>query len=178
MTIASSSLLSPPDARASRRALWMWSSLIIGLLVLQVGLCFVGVYCATRVGAGKNAVVEADYYNKALHWDQKQALLRASRELGWGVDLTVGDVATTQGARALMLKLADAQGVAISDAEVQVAFFHHARPLELRQVELKTSGAGTYANSLPLDRRGIWEFRLTIHRGGKIYVETIERELL
>jgi hypothetical protein len=163
------------DPRVARRAVIRWTSLIVGLLVLQVGLCGLGVFFALR---GKAVVVEADYYNKALNWDQKQAQLRAARELAWGVDLSVGQSSTTQGQRALMLNLADAQGAAITDATVDVAYFHHARPRDVRQADLKSAGQGLYASSLPLDRRGLWEFRLTIHRGDQVFVETLQKDLL
>jgi hypothetical protein len=174
-------LSSPPplvDPRVARRAVLTWSSIIVGLLLLQVGLCAVGVIAATR---SKAVAVEADYYNKALHWDQEKALLRASQELGWGVTLTIGDVATTNGSRALMLKLADPQGKPIEDATVEVAYFHHARPGELRRASLAgmgEGGGGLYASSVPLDRAGKWEFRLTIHRGGQAFIETLQQDLV
>jgi len=51
----------------ARRAAVLWTSIIVGLLSLQVSLCAWGVYCATK---DKNATIEEDYYNKALHWDE------------------------------------------------------------------------------------------------------------
>ena len=49
----------------SRRPMLFWTSLIVGLLLMQIGLSSWGMYCATH---GK-APIEDDYYNKALHWD-------------------------------------------------------------------------------------------------------------
>jgi nitrogen fixation protein FixH len=144
-----------------RRAMWRWTGVIVGLLLLQLALCAVGIAAALR---GKGVAVEADYYNKALHWDDQAALIRASAELGWKTDLSVGSTATTTGQRALLLKLTDKAGAPLDNAAVAVTFFHHARPMELHQAELKATGGGLYASSVPLDRRGIWEFRLTIRR--------------
>jgi len=167
-------------AQTERRAMWRWTSIIVGMLLLQVVLCAIGVTAALR---GKGVMVEADYYNKALHWDDQAALVRASNELGWKTELSVGATATTGGDRALLLRLVDKAGAPIENAMVSVAFFHHARPLELRQAELKSAGGGLYVSSVPLDRKGIWEFRLTIHRvvtGAKdeMYVATLQRDLL
>jgi len=165
----------PVDPRVARRAVITWTSIILSLLIMQILLCFVGVYCATK---GKSTVVEADYYNKALHWDEKKALLRASQDLGWSVALDVGAIATTSGDRALMLNLKDKSGAPITDATVNVAYFHHARPLDLRQSDLKATANGLYASSLPLDRRGLWEFRLTIRHNGQTFIETLTQDLL
>jgi len=170
-------------AKGERRAMWRWTGVIVGLLLMQIVLCMVGVSAALR---GKGVAVEADYYNKALHWDDQAALARDSSELGWKTDLSVGDAATTAGERALMLKLVDKAGVPVEGATVAVAFFHHARPLELHQAELKATGGGVYASSVALDRRGIWEFKVTIHRAGSgasagkddIYVATLQQDLL
>jgi len=57
----------PPDMPQSRRALFTWTSIIVGLLCLQIGLCVVGVILATRT----NPPVVKDYYNKAVHWDDR-----------------------------------------------------------------------------------------------------------
>lgn len=187
----------PPDAGSGgeRRAMWRWTGVIVGMLLLQIGLCAVGISAALR---GKGMAVEADYYNKALHWDDQAALARASAELGWKTELTVGDTATTSGERALMLHLVDRAGVPIDNATVAVTFFHHARPMELHPAVLKATGGGMYASSVPLDRRGIWEFRLKIQRPaaaapepsagtpmpraagakGDTYVATLQQDLL
>ena len=61
-------------SRRERRAMWRWTSLIVGFLMLEFVLCGVGVTAALR----GRPVVESDYYNKALHWDDHVALLRAS----------------------------------------------------------------------------------------------------
>jgi nitrogen fixation protein FixH len=166
-----------------------WAGVIVGLLSLQVALCVVGVTLAVR---GKGVVVESDYYTKALHWDQQKALLQASRDLGWNVGLDVGPTATTRGDRAVVITLVDRAGTPIDDAGVELAYFHHAAPRDLRQAPLKATGGGAYLASIPLERAGHWEFRLTIRRGagaagaagaggaepgGQMFVETVTRDI-
>ena len=163
--------------RRERSAMLRWTSVIVGLLLLEIGLCAAGATAALR---GK-PVVESDYYNKALHWDDHVALAQASAALGWKTDLSVGEQATDKGDRALMLHLSDKAGTPIENAVVSVAFFHHAHPLELDQVELKAIGGGLYASSVPLNRKGIWEFRLTIHRPAgasqETFIATLQQDL-
>ena len=55
-----------PTRQQSRRAALLWTTIIVGLLSLQISLCVWGMYCAT---SGKPVAIEEDYYNKALHWD-------------------------------------------------------------------------------------------------------------
>ena len=123
----------PPTRAQARRAMLTWAGVIVGLLSLQVALCVVGVTLAVR---GKGVVVESDYYTKALHWDQQKALLQASRDLGWNVGLDVGPTATTRGDRAVVITLVDRAGTPIDDAGVELAYFHHAAPRDLRHVKL------------------------------------------
>jgi nitrogen fixation protein FixH len=167
----------PQQKRAGRR----WIVAVVGLLILQMGLTLYGVGYAIR--GGKSAAVEDDYYNKALHWDDHEALVRASAALGWKAQVTVGDAATTEGDHALMIQLNDATGKALEGAQINVAYFHHAAPLDLQQVTLKATGGGMYAASAPLKREGIWEFRITIHRpqdcgcGTDTFIQTTEQDL-
>ena len=165
------------ESRARRR----WVGIILGLLSLQFALTGLGVSYALR--GGKSAIVEEDYYAKALHWDDHAALLRASRELAWTADLSVGGAVTSSGRRALMVQLRDAAGRPVDGARTEVAYFHLARPLDLHQAELTSTGGGLYAGSVPLDRPGIWEYRLTVRRAGDdgqkedVFIQTQRQEL-
>jgi hypothetical protein len=66
MNAISTPASAPPTRKQARRAAILWTSIILGLLLTQIGLCAWGVYCATK---GKPVAVEEDYYNKAVHWD-------------------------------------------------------------------------------------------------------------
>ena len=167
----------PDTAAQSRRAARFWGSMIVGLLSLSVGLSVMGAVFATH---GKSVMVEADYYNKAIHWDQQETMQRASDDLGWKMDLKVGDTATTGGERALILTVTDKDGLPVENAQVSVSYFHHARALELHQADLKSVGSGQYATSTLLDRKGLWEFRVTIRRGTdkpETFIATLQRDL-
>jgi len=151
-----------------------WGGMIIGLLAVQFGLSGWGIYCALK---GRQNVVEADYYNKALHWDEHLAMQQASNALGWKTQLQVGDAVTTDGQRALIFNINDSAAAPVKEAHVDVTFFHHARPLELRSATLTMVEPGKYAASVPLETRGIWEFRLTVKHGADTFIESIQTEV-
>lgn len=54
-----------PAPTTNRRGL-QWPALIIGMLVLNMGVCAVTIVAAVRT----NPPVEPDYYQRALEWDQ------------------------------------------------------------------------------------------------------------
>lgn len=70
----------PMDAeqRALARAGRWWPRMIVGLLVLNVGVCVVTVVAATT----RPAQVEPDYYRKALEWDESRGVGRAGEGAG------------------------------------------------------------------------------------------------
>jgi nitrogen fixation protein FixH len=160
--------------RASRNAALFWGTIIVGLLATEVGLCTWGIYCAV---GGTPVAVEADYYNKALHWDDHLALLQMSEELGWNTNLQIPSISAAKGAVPVTFQLQDAAAKAIENAVVNIGYFHHAHPMDLRTATLKETQPGKYAADMSLDRRGIWEFRISATRGADRFVQIIQRDL-
>lgn len=141
---------------------YFFPALIIGLLVMQIGLCFIGVYMATRSDAN---VVEHDYYDKALHWDQQVAAEQASAALGWQAEINISAMPDMQANRTFVLSLKDRAGAPIADAKIRMIYFHHAHARQVETVELRDQGAGFYSAVLPIARPGIWEFRMVAEYG-------------
>ncbi|MGN6369224.1 MAG: FixH family protein [Phycisphaerae bacterium] len=160
--------------RHSRKPAIFWGTFICSLLLLEIGLCTLGVCYAV---SGAQVVVEADYYNKALHWDDHLALQQASLRLGWKTSLELGNTVTTAGERAVILHITDRDGKPIENAQVDVGYFHHARPAELHTAVLKASAPGTYTASVPLNRAGTWEFRISAAREKDRFIEVIQQDL-
>jgi len=53
-------------SRPNRRAGMQWPALVVGMLVLNMGICAVTIVAAVRT----NPAVVPDYYDKALRWDE------------------------------------------------------------------------------------------------------------
>ncbi|GEM_PF-1289292 len=162
-----------PTKAETRRAVWIWTSVIVGLLCLQLGMCIAGVILATRSAPA----VEANYYDKSGHWDEQQAAERASKALGWTAAITCGDAMTTDGSRALIVTLTDAGQAPIAGATVQVDYFFHAHGQQHYSVKLMMGEPGKYVASTPLPYAGLCEFRITIQRGKQAFVHTSRQEV-
>jgi nitrogen fixation protein FixH len=109
--------------------------------------------------------VEDDYYQKALHWDQRRAQQRANDELGWSVTLAVSGPRTASDPASLELVLTDRDGRPVDGAAVSVEAFHNARADRILRAPLGGSGGGRYSSNLAMRRPGVWEFRITATRG-------------
>lgn len=149
------------QAGANRKAAWLWGSLIVGLLSLQVAVGVVAIVLAT---GDPSVAIVPDYYEKALNWDDEKAMLSASDKLGWNFELSVSSGADLQGQRTIVVTLRDQAGVGIENAAVKLSIYHHARAADLRQIPLRAHGGGHYSGLAAIQRGGNWEVELTAIR--------------
>jgi nitrogen fixation protein FixH len=119
--------------------------------------------------------VEPNYYAKALAWDQTMAQQARSEALGWSLGLRV-DPADARGRKTVTVRLADRAGAPIEGAEVAVEVFHNARASRILSAALSPEGQG-YVAVMPIDRPGLWEFRLRVTRGPEVFVATLTRDV-
>jgi len=154
--------------RPQRKKAYFFPALVVGLLLLQIGLCGIGFYMATRSNAN---VVENDYYDKALHWDQQVAAEQASAALGWKPSINISQQSDMQGNRTFVLELKDRMGKPVTDAKIRMIFFHHAHARQVETVDLRDQGNGFYSATIPIARPGLWEFRMVAERGNEKFVK-------
>jgi len=141
-------------------SLWPW--VIAGALALHVVASLVVVFVAA---SNPSYAVEEDYYQKALHWNDKRAQDRTNEELGWSLDLTVRPTVTPGEEPTLEVRLADAGGEPVDGAVVAVETFHNARAGDILRASLDAVGEGVYRTTLPMRHNGRWELRFTVDRG-------------
>ncbi|MEI8195177.1 MAG: FixH family protein [Phycisphaerae bacterium] len=166
---------------------WIFPLIVVGLLLFQIGMSLAGVYLAERSPA---AMVEADYYNKAMHWDDYEARVRASAALGWQATFTIlppaggsTGIAALKGERLVEITLTDKLGRPLRGATIAGKYFHHAHPRDGLDIQLKEdptrpeAGGGIYTAQTPLRRIGTWEFRLLIKRGPDEFILTRQLEV-
>jgi hypothetical protein len=152
--------------------LWPW--IIAGALALHVVGSLVMVFVAT---SNPSYAVEEDYYQKALHWDDKRAQDRANEELGWNLDIEVHPAATPAGEPTLEVRLADAGGEPVDGAVVAVETFHNTRAEDILRARLDPVGEGVYRTTLPMRHNGRWEMRFTVTRGAERFTHSDTRHL-
>ena len=126
------------------------------------------------VNGREAAVVEPDYYRKALAWDSTLAQRARDQALGWRLDARLAPLAADGRAR-LEVRLAGRDGAPIVDARVGVVAVHNREARAPRAATLAPV-AGGYAAELPLARAGLWELRFDVRRGGERFTATLRRE--
>jgi nitrogen fixation protein FixH len=115
--------------------------------------------------------IEENYYERGVHWDDELAQRATNRALGWRIVATMTPEATGNGA-VLLLVLTDSAVAPIEGASVVVKAMHVARARSPLQVTLASAGPGQYQARLPVERAGLWEFRIDVHRGSDRFTST------
>jgi nitrogen fixation protein FixH len=149
-----------------------WIAGVIAVLLLTVGANAWVIWLAHGRDA---AVVEPDYYRKAVAWDSLRAAEERSAALGWTVDATLGrpDAA---GEAALEVRLAARDGAPLEGASVTVAAIHNRIAGRAVRADLAPAAPGVYAARLPLGLRGLWELDVEATRGTERFIARLRRD--
>jgi hypothetical protein len=160
----------------------MWPWMVGALLLLMVLMA--GVLVWVSLGDPSH-VVEADYYDKAIHWDETRAQQEANARLGWRVDLRFLDVpgelaVPDSGGRLpntlVVASLTDSLGLPLDSLTVTLSAFFSARAGRVLQAELAPMDGG-HGTAWRLGPPGLWEFRLVATRGEDRFTWSGSREL-
>lgn len=134
---------------------------------LILGTCVAANVWIIRIAnADPSFAIEADYYQKALRWDEELAQRERNRALAWELTPTLSSISPDSGAE-LRVSLRDRTGAPLAGAEVVVQAMHNARAGEPLDGRLLRAGSGQYVARLPLKRPGIWELRFDVRQGTK-----------
>jgi len=152
----------------------LWPGIVVAILLMSVLANVVLVVAATRDGG---AQVEADYYQRALHWDEDRADREASDALGWRTDLVV-QAPQTPGGPTVLVTIADAHGQPV-DGLAGAMMVRHTTQAEWKSLELTpiVGSHGQYTAAATFDRPGLWDFTVNARRNGEHFVQTTRREL-
>src|SRR5262245_15559818 len=144
-------------------------AMVFGLLGLNVCIVGVTVYLAHN---DASFAVEPDYYRQAMAWNATAAQQRRNAELGWTAGVGLGG--TRAGERSVSVRLSGRDGAPIRGAAVDLVTFHSARAGRRLAATLMESADGRYETTLPIDRPGEWEFRLSVRRGAVTFTASEE----
>lgn len=139
-----------------------------GIIFVLLGLNFV-IVGITVVAANSDggAVIEPDYYQKALHWDEHRAQQEHSRALGWNADL---DLTSRQGSWVLGATVKDRAGQTIAGAKVRAVAFRSADAGRRHTLELRETSPGRYEAAVPSARPGDWHVEVNIEARGEFFI--------
>ncbi|MCZ7582337.1 MAG: FixH family protein [Deltaproteobacteria bacterium] len=163
-----------PAVRHIQKAPWFWPGLVVGLLALSVAINLVAMLVATD---DPSHAIEADYYEKALAWDEAMAQERHNGALGWRLKADVFPSASQAGSANVIVALSDRGDGPIAGASVTVETFHNARAGKILAGALKETEPGRYAAALPMHRDGWWELRFRVESGGDVFTDVKTMDL-
>ena len=157
-------------ARFTARGLH-WPLLVVALLAIPV---VAGGYLAYMATHDPTFAVEADYYRKAVAWDQTMAQERANAQLGWRAAVT----ATAAGPkRDVAVALQDKAGANLADVKVHIDGFFLARSKDMQTADAQPGADGRYHALLDLPHGGLHEFRVRAERGKDVFTVTSRVDL-
>ncbi len=153
-------------------AKWKWTGLIVGFLGVQVVMSAVAIFLAN---SDPSHAVIPNYHQQALEYDQVLAARQASQRLGWIWTIDPGMEQTAPGKHSLTVRIRDAAGKPITNAEVTLQISHHARGNDRQSIVLAAEReAGTYRGQARIDRNGVWQVDLSVHRQNDLFIDRRE----
>ncbi len=110
-------------------------------------------------------VVEKDYYQKAVHYDDEIDQELRNQKLGWTLQPTVAPIAPN--GSGVNVRLSDAGGRPLGGATVRVSALFNARAGDVLDATLSAvaPGSNDYFARLPMRHAGEWELRFDATRG-------------
>ncbi|MFK7790373.1 MAG: FixH family protein [Phycisphaeraceae bacterium] len=160
--------------KKTQKRRFIMPAVVLGLL----GGHMIFIFTAIAIGTGDPSfAVVPDYYQKAVDYDEKKALLAESAELGWTVELMPSDTADAIGQRELIVQLRDASGKPVRNRVVKIDGFHQARasqPISMTCVEVLP---GQYVGKGLLTREGFWQFTVDAASEEASYIAEVKQFL-
>jgi hypothetical protein len=121
--------------------------------------------------------LEANYYDKAVHWDQSQTEARESDALGLKLELEAPLALAADGRIDVRLLVQDRRDLAFSGAEVVLEAFPNAYAGRVERITLRETGVGVYAGQLTHGVTGLWELRLVVKQGSFHFSQVLRRDV-
>jgi nitrogen fixation protein FixH len=150
----------------------LWPVAVVAVLAITVGA---NVWLLWEARDPNGAVIEPDYYRKAVAWDSLAARQARSDDLRWTVDAALG---ASDGTRAhVRATLADSLGAPLSGAKVGLEAVHNLDGARHVMAALPETAPGVYETDAALDRAGMWELRLTARRGAGVFLASLRRDV-
>jgi len=142
-------------------------AVVLGLL----GGHMIFIFTAITLGTGDPSfAVVPDYYEKAVDYDERKALLAQSARLGWSVRLLPGHEADAVGLRELVVQVRDAEGEPLSGLNVRIYAYHQARASDPIAFECLELLPGQYVGQAKMSREGFWQFAIEASSGEQRFV--------
>jgi nitrogen fixation protein FixH len=165
--------MTTPDFTLSRRgAVWACvPAALLGSMLLGLGvLAYVAI-------DDPHFSLEANYYDKAVHWDRSQREARDSAALGLQLDLPKTLLQSPDGRVEVELRVADRERAPLPGAVVELEAFPNAYASRIERVRLHEAAPGVYRAVLTGRTRGLWELRFSVVKGSQRFLQSLRRDV-
>ncbi len=146
----------------------------------------VALLLSSALGVGSMAIVaardphfatEADYYQKAIRWDQTQAQAATNQRLGYVVEGPARIRFDAQGHATLELALRDRLGQPVIGARLSANAFANAYSGALVGIVFEEPSAGRYLAKFTVQHPGQWVFEIVVNSGSARFTAEIRADL-
>ena len=144
-----------------------WPAAVVIILGLTVAA---NVWLITVASHDPSFAVEEDYYQRGVRWDDELAQRTRNIELGWRLDASFSPIRA--GRSDLSISLNDSSLSPIAGASVVVVAVHVARAGQPVNITMTPGAPGQYEARAPLERTGLWELHIDVHRGSDRFTAT------
>ena len=155
-----------PEVSVEERELfakWKWVGLIVGLLAMQVIVGGMAIFLANSDPAHS---VVPNYHQQAMEYDKVLAARQVSHQLGWTWTIVPSQQLNNIGKRQLIVQLKDYKAQPLTEAQVTIQLWHHARGNQRQSITLSPvpQKPGWYQGEALVDRTGLWQVDLSVDR--------------
>jgi FixH protein len=152
--------------------LWAWvPAMLLGTMLLGLGtLAYIAI-------DDPHFALEANYYDKAVHWDTARTEARENEVLGLKVVLGAPLVVAADGKLNVAIGVQTRQDLALSGAVVELEAFPNAYASRVQRISLRETAPGAYAGELSQAVRGLWELRVVVKRGSLRYSQVLRLDV-
>jgi len=150
------------SASQSTRSAWLWGSVVVAFLILQL---IIGGAAYKLATSDPSVAVMPDYHERALHWDNELARRKRSDQLGWKSAFHWDNRNQTTAGRMFAVHVTDSSGNAVVGGQASLQFFHHTRGGDVATLGLQERSPGEYAAELPMSQAGLWDIEFSLSRG-------------
>ncbi len=147
---------------------WLWPVGITLVLMIHVGF---GLTVAFIAASDPSFAVEPDYYEKAVHWDDRSRQQNTNRKLGWSCEAKIRMTSGLDNSGELRVKLLDAQGTPLSDASLSAEVFFNGRAKHRTSLKLMpvNKEPGVYISALAVGFDGAWTVRVSASKDSNVF---------
>lgn len=153
-----------------RASFWAWVP--AGLLAaMLLGLLSMALIASRDPGFA----LERDYYKKGVAFDREIAQREENARLNWDVEAVSGPM-TLDGRALLVVRLRSADAP-VAGASAKLEALRNASAARVVEAPMREAAPGEYHAHLPLNRGGLWEFRLRFEREKEQFTHVVRLDV-